>query len=625
MISGLSSLITSGNGAGLIWIMIVIPVILAFLALIIPKTAYSGRATVLVLATVINFIAAIAIFCTKETTMLMPWAGFEMNLAFRIYSFSGFTVLLIAVFALLVAIYSIAFMRNRNGSGQFFFYFLLTVALANGAVLANNFVVMLFFWEGLLVTLFGFLLINQHSKPKTAVKALIISGIADLLLMLGIAFTVFQTGSLSMDAISGLSVSGMGLFGYLCLMLGALGKAGAMPFHSWIPDAAQDAPLPFMPFLPGSLEKFLGIYLMVRVSYEFYQLVPASGMSIAVMIIGAVTILLAGAMALIQKDMKRLLAYQEISQVGFIVLGVGTALPVGLIGAVFHMLNHATYKSCLFMTAGSVEYRTGTTDMSKLGGLMKVMPVTGICFVIASLAICGVPGFSGFFSKELIFDAALETNWIFYAIAVFGVFLIAASFLKMGQAVFFGKVKAPNVSMLKEAPPAMQLPVVILAIGCIVFGVCNFIPLHLIQPIFGSIIGNHDFSGWPHSATLVIISCVILLIAVLNHIYGYKKTGAALSAVDHIHYAPVLHSIYNGAEKRYTDPYSWLMVVVKIYSYICFGIDRAINWFYDVLLVKIVSFVSSRLRMANNGSPSRYMVWSFSGIAFIIMLFIALM
>ncbi len=624
--SGLSSMITSGNGAGLIWIMIIIPVILAFLTLIIPKTAYIGRAIALLVGVIFNFIAAIAVFSTQEITMLLPWANFEMNLAFRIYNFSGFIVLAISVFALLIAIYSVAFMRNKNESGQVFFFYLLTVALANGAVLANNFVIMLFFWEALLVTLFGFLIINQKKNVKTAVKALVLSGTADLLLMLGIALTVYQAGTLSMDAIVDLPISGIGVAGYICLMLGAIGKAGSMPFHSWIPDAANDAPLPFMPLLPGSMEKLLGIYLLVRVSYNFYNLQPETGVSIAVMTIGAVTIILAVAMALIQKDMKRLLAYHAISQVGYMILGIGTALPVGLIGGLYHMINNALYKSCLFLTAGSIEHRTGTTDLRKIGGLAKVMPVTAVCFIIAALSIAGVPPFNGFFSKELIFDAALESGWIFYAAALLGAFMTAASFLKMGHAAFFGKENAPADAVKKESPPAMQLPMIILAAGCIIFGVCNFIPVKLIfQPMFADIVGSHNFAGWPHSATLVLISCIVLLIAVLNHIYGVKKTGQGLGAVDHIHYAPVLHSIYNGAEKRYFDPYEWLMIVVKIYAYISFGIDRAINWIYDVLLVKIVSFVSARLRMANNGSPARYMVWSFSGVAFIVVLFIALM
>jgi NADH-quinone oxidoreductase subunit L len=149
-------------------------------------------------------------------------------------------------------------------------------------------------------------------------------------------------------------------------------------------------------------------------------------------------------MALIQKDMKRLLSYHAISQVGYMVLGIGTALPIGIVGGLFHMLNNAVYKSCLYMTAGSIEKQTGTTDLRKIGGLSKRMPFTAICFTICALSIAGVPPFNGFFSKELIFDAALESNVIFYIGALLGAFMTAVSFLKMGRAAFAGKLELPT-------------------------------------------------------------------------------------------------------------------------------------------------------------------------------------
>ena len=132
------------------------------------------------------------------------------------------------------------------------------------------------------------------------------------------------------------------------------------------------------------------------------------------MMVGAVTILLAVVMALVQKDYKRLLSYHAISQVGYMVLGIGTALPIGIIGGLFHMINHAMYKSCLFLTGGAVEKQAGTTDLDKLGGLARKMPVTFVCFFIAAASISGVPPFNGFFSKELVYDAALEQRLVFY-------------------------------------------------------------------------------------------------------------------------------------------------------------------------------------------------------------------
>jgi NADH-quinone oxidoreductase subunit L len=141
-------------------------------------------------------------------------------------------------------------------------------------------------------------------------------------------------------------------------------------------------------------------------------------------------------MALIQKDYKRLLSYHAISQVGYMILGIGTAVPVGIVGGLFHMINNALYKSCLFLTGGSVEKQTGTTDLEKLGGIGSKMPITFACFIITALSISGVPPFNGFFSKELVYDGALERGFIFYLAAVVGSFFTAASFLKLGHAAF---------------------------------------------------------------------------------------------------------------------------------------------------------------------------------------------
>jgi formate hydrogenlyase subunit 3/multisubunit Na+/H+ antiporter MnhD subunit len=228
-------------------------------------------------------------------------------------------------------------------------------------------------------------------------------------MMFGIGLTWHLAGTMTISQIS-LPLDRMGAIAFLFMATGALSKSGCMPFHSWIPDAALDAPLPFMAFLPAALEKLLGIYLLARLSLDMFRLSAASWVSTVLMIVGAATILLAVAMALIQKDYKRLLSYHAVSQVGYMVLGIGTATPVGIVGGLFHMINHAMYKSCLFLSAGSVERQVGTTDLSKLGGLARKMPVTMSCFVIGAAAISGVPPLNGFFSKELVYDGALERH-----------------------------------------------------------------------------------------------------------------------------------------------------------------------------------------------------------------------
>jgi len=330
-------------------------------------------------------------------------------------------------------------------------------------------------------------------------------------------------------------------------------------------------------------------------------------------------------MALIQKDYKRLLSYHAISQVGYMILGVGTALPIGIIGGLFHMINNAMYKSCLFLTAGAVEKETGTTDIRQLGGLAKKMPVTAVCFVVAALSISGVPPFNGFFSKELIFDAASQINVVFLIIAIVGAFFTAASFLKLGHAVYFGKpsealqkAKTP----VKEAPWPMLAPMIIIAAGCVLFGVYNPLPVRgILSPILGNRL-TETISGLPQNWWLAAVSVVVLCLAALNHWYGVRKSGKPSGASDHIHYAPVMHTVYGWAEAKLTDPYEIGMKLVNGLSIGLFAIDRAIDWVDAKLTAIVAMFVSSVIRKAHTGQHWMYVLWTIAGAAVVAIIFV---
>jgi formate hydrogenlyase subunit 3/multisubunit Na+/H+ antiporter MnhD subunit len=238
------------------------------------------------------------------------------------------------------------------------------------------------------------------------------------------------------------------------------------------------------------------------------------------MAVGSFTIVAAVMMALVQHDLKRLLGYHAVSQVGYMVLGIGTGNPIGIAGGIFHMLNHAIYKSCLFLSAGAVEKRTGTSDLDKLGGLAKVMPVTFLTFMIASFAISGVPPFNGFASKWVIYQGVIENGksggvlWIVWLIAaMFGSALTLASFMKLLHAVFLGQ---PSVELAEEKNAkektsfAMLIPMVTLAALCILFGVLAYrIPLKMF--ILPSLKSGVVFEGFWHSgpATLMIIAGLV--------------------------------------------------------------------------------------------------------------------
>ncbi|MFH1398387.1 MAG: proton-conducting transporter membrane subunit [Candidatus Omnitrophota bacterium] len=445
------------------------------------------------------------------TNIFYPW--------FKLDALSGFVALAIAAFSVLILVYSFKFRKGKPQAAQYYVYVVLTALVAIGTVLANNLILLLICWGFLGLTLYLLIAMGNDESSLAAKKTFIIVGGTDALMLFGIGIIYYLTGTFQIDKIKiALSTNYYLLptLAYLCLAIACFAKAGAMPFHSWIPDCAKSAPIPVVAFLPASLDKLLGIYLLTRISLNLFTMNQA--LNIFLMITGAFTIIAAVMMALVQHNMKRLLGYHAVSQVGYMVLGIGTGNPIGIAGGIFHMLNHAVYKSCLFLTAGNVEYRTKTSELDELGGLSKSMPITFISSLVASLSISGVPPFNGFVSKWMIYQGlvsllgagnqTLRIIAIFsLAAAMFGSGLTLASFMKLIHAVFLGRKTNRQV---KEVSWQMWLPCLILAITCVVFGVLAYqIPLKYF--IFPAIKGVSFIGTWSAllSTWLIIISLVL--------------------------------------------------------------------------------------------------------------------
>ena len=612
-----------GGGMTLPLMLIGLPILGGLIVWLLKKVYAAQVAAVLVFG-LGNLFLCLALYLGGGVSVSLPFAGYGFEAKFISAGLSAVLPLFASVVALLLALYSVTFYRGKKEGGLFLLFFFVSVGFVNGALLSDNLPVMLVFWEGLLLSMSVLLLINNLQKPRAAIKMLWISGVADLMLMLGVIITIRVSGSSNISAITRLPVEGVGAAGCVLMLLGALGKAGAVPFHSWIPLAAEDAQSPFLALFPASLEKILGIGLAIRIVTQIYDVQPGSPASTFIMVIGAMTLFFGVAMALIQKDMKRLLSYHAISQVGYMILGVGSALPIGIVGALFHMINHVLYKSGLFLTAGALEKRTGTTDLKHISGLGKLMPLTATCFVVFGLAISGFPGLNGFFSKELVFDAALETNVVFYIVALVGAAMTAISFLKLGGAAFFGKLTLPQgVKQVKEAPFGMALPAVVLALLCILLGIFNKIAhMLLLQPALGY---EESFGGWPESGVLVALSAAALVLALLDHLYGRKKTGSALHSADHIHYAPGAKQLYALAEAGKLDPYNWLTAAVNGFSRACMAVEKGVSWVYDKGVPGLVNGVSQLLHRAANGSLTRYLGLAAAGMLCVAILFLIIL
>jgi formate hydrogenlyase subunit 3/multisubunit Na+/H+ antiporter MnhD subunit len=384
--------------------------------------------------------------------------------------------------------------------------------------------------------------------------------------------------------LTGLPIISLVGLAYICLAIACFAKAGAMPLHSWIPDCAQTAPLPVVAYLPASLDKLLGIYLLARISLDLFMMNGA--MNIFLMLIGAFTIIAAVMMALIQHNMKRLLGYHAVSQVGYMVLGIGTGNPIGIAGGIFHMLNNSLYKQALFLISGNVEHKTGTTDLDKLGGLSKAMPITYFSALIASLSISGVPPFNGFVSKWMVYQGLISSiqhpassiqivSIVCLVAAMFGSGLTLASFMKLIHATFLGQTKnSTNSKQLKnEVSWTMWLPCVILAIICVVFGVFAYqIPLKyfILPAVAGAAFSGTWYAGL---STLLIIMGLVLGIIIFklkelrpvlredNAYVGAETMDLAVSPVSGTEFyntikeLGILRAIYKKAEAGLFDIY----------------------------------------------------------------------
>ena len=612
---------------------ILFPAAVAVVLLLIPSRVRYVREILSVLSSGALLYLGFLLFSQRHLSLVSDWLGLGINFDLRLYHFSSFILLALTGFLFLICLFSAVKMKNHPRVREYYGYVFLAAAFSNGAVLANNFVLLVFFWEALLITTYA--LVTLGLKPtshRTAVKSLIIGGFCDFAMILGIGLLWASTGTLTMDKIQ-VEPHGLTVAAFVLMMIGAIGKAGAMPFHTWIPDAALDAPVSFMAFMPASFEKLLGIYLLARITLDFFELKVGSGLSILLMIIGAATIVFAVFMALIQKDFKKLLSFHAVSQVGYMVLGVGTAIPIGIAGGIFHMINHAMYKCGLFLSSGSVEHRTGITELKKLGGLAREMPWTALGFSVCALAISGVWPLNGFVSKEMVFHGALETGYPIFAIAAWvGAIFTFASFLKAGHSVFFGP-RTTEVPKTRESEAPIVLPILILAALCITFGVYNKLPLqNFIQPILQGRVeaGEHlDFTA--HALDLFNpiagVSILCLIIALGIHFYGWNRGGKkAYLASEPIHNLPVLHKLYDLSEARFFDLYEQGIKFLQWLSRLLFRfIDRPVDYVYEKVVTAVGRTFTGLLQKAHNGQYANYLAWTVGGLVVVVWIILQLL
>lgn len=435
----------------------------------------------------------------------VPEKNWAIGIGLEVDAFGLFTALIITAACFLSSIYSIKYMSEDDGLDKYYVLFLLLTGSMTGFVLTGdmfNMYVMLEIMTFAAIALTAFRN-NIYKSVEAGFKYIVIGSLGSSLVLLGTILLYAQVHTLNLSQIAALlhnNYTPVTILALALLLTGYAVKAFLVPCHTWPPDAHMAAPSSISMLLSGIMSK-TGVYALVRVLYMLYQSMGMPQMEFLIVFWGTITMFVGVTMALNQTDFKRLLAFHSVSQIGYVMTAFGIGLAVnsqvavlGTMGGLYHMLNHATFKSLLFLSAGAVLYATKTTDLNKLGGLAKKMPYTTVLFLIGAFSISGIPPFNGFVSKWIIYQATYEAGYAPVTIVALLVSVMTlASFVKVAQSVFFGQLPK-ELENVKEIPVSMRIPMTVLATICVVAGVIpNIISKYLIEPAAYAIYNIGDY------------------------------------------------------------------------------------------------------------------------------------
>lgn len=409
------------------------------------------------------------LFCIKPGVIFRyPWLPGISDFTVVADGLSVFISATAAILGGLILTYSLRYMEHEEGKTRYYALVLLFIGAMSGLVLSGSLLTTYFFWET--VGICSFALIGFHYEDpkalKGAIKAFITTRIGDVGLLSGILVLYFSTNPHTFDI--GSIISGASsippkalAFSAFAMLLGAIGKSAQMPLHVWLPDA-MEAPTSVSALIHAATMVNAGVYLVARM-YPAFSQVPY--WTQAVTWVGTITLFMAAIMAVAATDIKRMLAYSTVSQLGYMFFAVGTG---AILASQFHLVSHAIFKAVLFLSAGALIHEAGTRDMRLLSGAGKKMPVTGFAYLLGVMGLSGVPLFSGFFSKDMIFANALETRS--YAPLMLAVIGAVLTFIYSWRSYFKVWRNEPSeaLSEAHEAPLAMRWPLVVLGVGAVI-------------------------------------------------------------------------------------------------------------------------------------------------------------
>ena len=590
------------------------------------------------------------------------------SLTFRIDRLSSVFLLVVPFIGLAALLYSVEYMNHVHGNAsarRYYPFALLMLASITGVITTSNLLYFFVFWE--LMTLTSWALVWFDREDETKVRAawqyFVATHVAAACMLVAILVIYTRSGSFAFADVSstvGAMLRTSPALVHVVIALFVIGfatKAGMFPLGGWLPQAYPAAPSPASAAFAGSMTK-LGIYGIVRVLFEFFrvqELTTVWGGIIATL--GALSIFVGTLTALREDDAKRVLSYHIIGQIGYMLLGVGTAAfflrsvpalaAVALIAGLYHVVNHACYKSLLFLNVGAAEYQTGTRDLNKMGGLGALMPTTMAAAIIASLSIAGIPPFSGFVSKWLIYQSTIQGGLrvplflVFGLVAMFISLVTLASFMKLIGAMFLGKLSTAGKTVTGDVPISMRIPQLVLSAACVLLGVAPILPLLLLYKVAQDVLGSTFVSGY---AALFGSNPSGITLRLGNEIVGAWNPAYALAALAIC--ALLAYAISRSAHAPARETASWYggeeyaddvvrfrahgfvlpfkQAFAKVYPSVRLPKIQTIGFMQKVLnldtwlygpIVNAGSRLTDGLSRTHSGIPHVYMLWQVIGIA----------
>jgi multicomponent Na+:H+ antiporter subunit D len=469
---------------------IAVPLITAFLLPIFGKKGKAGATLLANLATLGLLVLAVGSIGQSEVYQMGNWS-IPLGINLVLDGLSCLLLLAICTVSAAAMLFGSRYMEQYTAKSKYLSLFMLMVAGMNGVVLSGDIFNLFVFLE--IASIASYALVGfgcEHEELEASFKYMVLGSIASVFILFGVALVYGNTGALNMAYISkAIQTSGLnpGLTFALGLFITGFGlKAALVPFHAWLPDAHPSAPAPISAMLSGVLIKALGVYCLARVVFNIFGITVSTGWILIVL--GLLSMVAGAFLAMGQWDFKRLLAYSSISQLGYIIVGLGLGgliiarggnlawASLAILGGLFHLVNHSVYKSLLFLTSGSVETSTGTRQLKEMGGLAEKMPLTRASAAVGSASIVGIPPFSGFWSKLILVIAAIQAGFYWIAAVIVGVSLCTLiMYLKVQRYVFLGELPE-NLQQTRENKGTMSVAMIFLASLCLLMGLLVIVP-----------------------------------------------------------------------------------------------------------------------------------------------------